>query len=361
MEMSSGTREIRDKIAQNDVTTARSYLEVDMMEWFSNEGMPFGYEAFVIPSVAGPGKDKWDNTVEAIQAVGEDRFSDYDDVVKGSHLEGTRPVELLSMWNDIYDKHRLQEEKITVEVKRSLSNFSKRMILPDFALYSDYQGTIAGENFDWSSWEYIVEVSGLWGVGLPGEATEGDWWDWYRVSAVAFKELAYKLLGIWDSVYWVIPFQPYIPGESSGIPRPIRDDDHYVIAHVTRSDLGVDRLADVLGITTEGLDSKLSPNITPAKYERPSHGMGVEMTKVEYDYDGINMSLVGEYGLVVPIGDDMVMYHGDMGEVYVRDDGVFLRESQWEYFNMIMVREYVLDSLSELSEVGIVEGLSEVS
>lgn len=358
--MSGRDGEIRDRIAQNDVTMARSYLEVDVMEWFSNEEVPFGYEAFVIPSVVGPSKDEWDSVVDAIRAVGEDRFSDFDDAIEGTRMEDMRPVELLSMWNDIYDKHRLQEEQVTVEVKRSLSEFGKRMILPDFALYMDYDRKIAEDYFDWSSWDHIVEVSGLWGVGLPGEATESDWWDWYRVSAVAFKELSYKLLGVWDDVYWVVPFQPYISGVSDGIPKPIRDDDHYVIANVTRSDLGIDELADNLGISTEGLESKLSPSIDPVMYERPSSGTGNEMRKVRYTYDGVDMGAVNANENAVVVGEDTVMYHGSLGEVYVSPGGAFVRESQWEKFNMILIREYVLDSLRQLHDDGIVEGLREV-
>lgn len=357
--MSSKDGAIRDKIYQNDVTMARSYLEVDVMEWFSNEEVPFGYEAFVIPSLAGPGRDKWDATVEAIQAVGNDNFQKYDKVVDDSHLEGMRPVELLSMWNDIYDKHRLQEERVTVEVKRSLSNFSKKMILPDFALYMDYDGTLADEDFDWSSWDYIVEVSGLWGVGLPDEAGEDEWWSWYRVSAVAFKELMYKLLGVWDSVRWVVPFQPYIEGVSDGIPKPIRDDDQYVIAHTTRSDLGMEKLADELGISLSGLDSKLSAPITPAEYERPSHGMGVDITRVDYTYDRINMDNVSREPMAIPVQEGVVLYHGELGDAYVTDGGVMFRESQWEYFNMLMLREYALEVLRALEDSGIVEELEE--
>lgn len=358
--MSSNNKDIRDRIAQNDVTMARSYLEVDFMEWLSEEEIPFGYEPFIIPSIAGPGREEWDSVVEAIRAVGNDEYAKYDEVTKDTLLSDTRPVELLSMWNDIYDKHRLQEEQITVEVKRSLANYSKKMILPDFAIYEDFDMDSSLDNFDWSSWDYIIEVSGLWGVGLPGESTESDWWDWYRVSAVAFKELAYKLLGIWDSVYWVVPFEPHIPGVTDGIPKPIREDEHYVVANITRSDLGLDGLADVIGITTENLDAKLSPSIVPAKYERPSRGIDNTMTKVEYEYDGVNMKAINANEKAVAVSDSMVMYHGDMGEVYVGERGVFVRESQWRRFNMIMLREYVLDALSTLSEDGIVEGLKEV-
>lgn len=361
--MSGRDDKIRDKIAQNDVTMARSYLEVDMMEWFSNEEVPFAYEAFVIPSIAGPGKEEWDSMVDAIRAIGDDRFSDFDEAIEGTRMDGMRPVELLSMWTDIHDKHRLKSQHVYVDIKPSLSRFSKRMILPDFALYMDYDRRVAEDYFDWSSWDYIIEVSGLWGVGLPGEATESDWWDWYRVGAVAFKELAYKLLGIWEDVYWVIPYQPDIPGQGGGIPSGIMEDDHYVIARVTQSDLGLDVLADKIGITTDGLDAKLSPPIEPAEYERPSQGYDEEMKKRVYKHEGINIDAINSNPDAVLVGEGVMMFHGDLGEVYITGDSCYVRESQWRRSNMILLREYVLSVLRELSSDdggGIVEGLEEV-
>lgn len=358
--MSSTEQEIRDRISQNDVTVARSYLEVDFMEWLSDEEIPFGYEPFTIPSVVGPTKDEWDVMVDAIRAVGMDNFGAYDKMTEGTRWEDMRPAELLSMWNDIYDKHRLQEEKITVEVKRSLSEFNKVLMLPDFALYMDYDGKVAGEDFDWSSYDYIIEVSGLWGVGLPGEATESDWWSWYRVSAVAFKELVYKLLGLWDDVYWVVPFEPHIPGVTDGIPKPIRDDDHYVVANITRSDLGIDRLADRIGITTENLDAKLSPAITPTRYDRPSDDVPEELNRTRFEWEEINLGNTNRNENAVVVADDIIVYHGYMGEVYVTPDSAHVRESQWRNFNMILLREYVLDVIRLLEDDGIVSGVRRI-
>jgi hypothetical protein len=79
--------EIRDRISNEDVTVAKSYLEVDVMEWFSDNEIPFGYEAFVIPSVVGPSKDTWDSMVDAIHSVGERDEERYSEISEGTPME----------------------------------------------------------------------------------------------------------------------------------------------------------------------------------------------------------------------------------------------------------------------------------
>jgi len=349
---------IRDRIANNDVTVMRSYLEVDIAEWFSDNEMPFGYEAFVIPSVVGPGKDRWDEFVDAIRNVGEGE-RDSIELPTGETMDA---FEILSLWNDIYEKHKLAEERVTIDPNPSLAGFSKRMILPDFALYPDASVKTAGDEFDWGNYEYIVEVSGLYGVGLPGEAEETDWWDWYRVSAVAFKELAYRLLGLWEDVYWVIPNQAQIEGVTDGIPLELRNDPHYIVLNTTQTGVEVPELADAVGITQRAIDSGLSPIIQPTKYQRPldttTDFPANEITPVEYKFDSVNFANVEDNEKAVIVEGDYVVYHGDMGEVYVHDGHAHVRESQWRGTNMMLIREYVLDALSDLAEDGIVEGLS---
>lgn len=362
--MSSTNGEIRDRIAQNDVTTMRSYLEVDFADWLSENQIPYGYEAFTIPSIVGPSRSEWDTMVTAIKAIGNDDFDKFDQTVGGTEWSDMRPVELLSQWSDIYDKHRLQDEDVTVPVKESLSGFSKKLMLPDFTIYPDAGVKTAGEDFDWGSYRAIVEVSGLWGVGLPGEADQSDWWSWYRVSAVAFKEFAYKLLGLWDDVYWVIPNQGYDQDRDRWIPKPIRDDDHYILMNTTQTEIKLDDLADVLGVTAGPIDSGLSPKIQPTKYARPlqspSENEVGDITPVEYTFDSINLDAVDRNERAVILENNWVVFHGDLGEVYIHSPHAHVRESMWRKHNMIMIREYVLDSLRELSESGIVEGLREV-
>jgi hypothetical protein len=359
--MSVDDRRIRDRIAQNDVTMARSYLEVDFMEWFSENQIPYGYEAFTIPSVVGPRKEEWDTMVDAIQAAGRNDFDEYDNLTEGTRWEDVRPAEVLGTWNDIYDKHGLQNERVTVEVQRSLSEYSKRMLLPDFALYIGEDFTLAPDGFDWSSWDKIVEVSGLWGVGLPDEATEEDWWDWYRVSAVAYKELAYRLLGLWDDVVYAIPNQPFIEGVSDGIPQGLRRDDSYVIFNTTSASPDLSGLYDALGLSSGDVtqfETRLSPNIELVSYERDLTNR--TFRRRELEYTGIRLDAVNSNARTVVVDDGWIVYHGELGEVYFTDDGIHVRESQWRGMNIKLLGEYVTDVASTLSDDGIVENLKEV-
>lgn len=355
--MSQKDRDIRDRIAENDVTMMRSYLEVDVADWFGSNQVPFGYEAFVVPSVVGPGKDRWDSVVEAVRNVGAGE-RDSIELPTGETIDA---FDILNMWNDIYEKHKLSEERITIDPNPALERFSKRMLLPDFALYPDADVKTAGEDFNWGDYEYIVEVSGLYGVGLPEESTDDDWWDWYRVSAVAFKELAYKLLGLWDSVYWVIPNQPYIEGVTDGIPKPLRDDDHYIVMNTTQSGIQINRLADEIGVSMQPIEEGLSPAIQPVEYKRSltRNGMGEinNITPLKYTFDGINLDNVSNNENTVILEDDYLLYHGSLGEVYIHSAHAHVRESAWRENNMLMLREYVMDVVSELDDDGIIENV----
>lgn len=403
----SSESSIRDRIAQNDVTVARSYLEVDVMEWFAKNEIPFAYEAFVIPSVVGPSQNTWDGMSEAIRALGNGDEQEYESISNGTPLEDLSAFEALNMWNEIYDKHNLAGEQIFIPVRESLSEFRKTMILPDFALYLDAGIKNAPEGFDYGSYDYIVEVSGLWGVGLPGEATEEDWWDWYRVSAVAFKEYIYKLVGLWDNVFWVIPNQPFIEGISDGIPNELRDDDHYVIINTTSAGVELDKLEDAIGITASEIDNGLSPDIQLETYLRildrsdfrrvdpddlpvqasrdlerlideydgfptvdqvPNDDLPQSLSDligsfqpVRWEYNNIIMENIDNNESAVVISEDYIVFHGDLGEVYISDDTVHVRESQWRVNSMIIIREYVADVISQLEDSGIVDGVTRVN
>jgi len=355
-------RQIRDRMAQNDVTVMRSYLEVDFAEWLSDNRIPFGYEAFTIPSIVGPTKNTWDTMVEAVRAVGNGEFDRYDQLTEGTRWADMRPAKLQDTWQQIYDKHRLQDEDITVPVRDSLAGFDKRLMMPDFSIYTNTDQKTAGEGFNWGEFDAIVEVSGLWGVGLPGEATEEDWWTWYRVSAVAFKELAYKLLGLWDRVYWVLPNQGYDETTGDGIPRSIRRDDHYILMNTTQTSLELSELKDALGVTAGPVDAGLSAPITPTEYKRPiqeptDFEVG-KITPVQYSYDSINLDNIDQNERVVALENGWIVHHGELGEVYYHSAHAHVRESMWRKHNMILLREYVLDSASELANDGILEGLS---
>jgi len=52
-----------------------------------------------------------------------------------------------------------------------------------------------------------------------------------------------------------------------------------------------------------------------------------------------------------------VVYFGTLGEVYVTDEGMMVRESQWRHDSMIMLREYLTDVAADLSDLSLIKGL----
>lgn len=340
--MSESNNKIRDRVRQGDVTVMKSYLEVDMAEWFSDNEIPYAYEPFVIPSVVGPSGDYYNRILEGIR----ERSVEIEVEGEKRHVS--------DLWLEIYQKHALEQESFSPKPLDSLKKFGKRMVLPDFVIYNDANIKKAGGDFDWSNWDNIVEVSGLWGVGLPGEATEDEWWNWYRVSAVAMKELLYKALGLWDSVYWVVPDQ-------DDITDGIREDDHYIVSNSVQRGLGVDRLIEALDIPDSELDepeSMLSPPIEPINYDRDIDND--EIRSVEYEYSGIDFDAASSFEDTSVINSDYILYYGDLGEVYISEFSINLRESQWRNINMILAREYVVDVLKKLYKKGVINKLEEV-
>jgi hypothetical protein len=358
--MSKREQTVRDMVKANDVTMMRSYLEVDVAEWFSENQIPFAYEAFVIPSVVGPGKEQWEDTVEAIQSVGRGE-RDQVQLPDGSTMDA---FDILTMWNDIYEKHKLADENVVIDPNPALAGFDKQLMMPDFAIYKDADITNADEDFDWSEFDYLVEVSGLYGVGLPEESDDSDWWDWYRLSAVAFKEFMYKMLGLWERTLWVIPNQGSQGGSGNAIPPSLRNDDHYIIMDTTQLGIQLQTLGERLGITEVKEGPGLSPGIQPTKYKRPMTSSGEyergQITPVMYEHSGIDPSAIDNNKNATIAGQDFILYHGNLGEVYIDDEQVMVRESQWRGMNMILLREYVLDALVRLEDDGIVEDVSRV-
>jgi hypothetical protein len=371
---------------QEDVEVFDSYLEVDISTWLSENDIAHAHEPFTIPSLYGPGRDQWERMVQGIRAVGksatsrteaQEMFSNIKEEAESS--DSTNRIDnlivennfnefvgrILPIWNEIYGKHDLGSEDISPDPLPALEFFDKRYVIPDVVVYRGEEKTKRGINWeDWDNWSHILEVSGLWGINVPPEADNDQWWDWYRVSGVAFKELAYRLLGLWEKedgsprVIYIVPDQAEIAGVTDGIPQGLRQDDNYVIFNSTATDLGMEELKVELGITAGVLDSGLSPPIELISYERPSDT--AEINPVEYDYDGIDIEqALGSQDIYLP-DDETIVYWGGLGEVYITDDSVHVKESMWLRQNMIMIREYVTDVMSKLSERGIVQGMRRV-
>lgn len=199
-----------------EVVEMKSSLEVETAEWFSENQIPFGYETFVIPSPF----DRRDDTIDSLTDV----------------VENSAGKELDNMWTRIYNKHELNSQG-DVGIKEGLRWFDRQFIEPDFMLYPNAEkGEKEPEWMGWDDWEYIIEVGGAYGAGIINS-----WRDWYRVSGAAYKELALKLLGLWEETYFVIP-------DSESIPEGVYNDDHYVVTNPTQLDAGLDTLKERLNL-----------------------------------------------------------------------------------------------------------------
>lgn len=199
-----------------DVVEMKSSLEVETAEWFSENEIPFGYETFVIPSPFDRRSDTINNLVEYVEEVPYD--------------------ERMNIWRRIYDKHELGSQG-DVDFVEGLELFNKQFIEPDFMLYPNVEKGEKGiEWTGWDDWEHIIEVGGAYGAGIIQ-----DWQSWYRVSGAAYKELALKLLDLWEETYFVIP-------DSESIPDGVYSDDHYVVTNPTQLDAGLDRLGRRLNL-----------------------------------------------------------------------------------------------------------------
>jgi len=199
-----------------DTLDMRSSIEVEVGEWFSDNQIPYAYEPFVIPSPL---------------ANNEDEFLNLAKLVKQQDRE-----ELLTRWRRIYEKHELGSEG-NVGVEESLDLYDSEVIVPDFVTYPGAGSQQRRLDWDgWSEWGHIIEMAGLYGLGV-----QGDWQDWYRVKGVAYKELALKALGLWDKSYFLVP-------NDNSIPQEVRNDDHYIILNPTQSDAGLDVLRQIPGL-----------------------------------------------------------------------------------------------------------------
>jgi hypothetical protein len=355
-----------------------SYLEVDVATWLSENGVPYAHEPFTIPSETGPGRLQWEAMKVAIRDTGDitnpitepvelsDRDEDHlEDIGLGDRIEDVREraeqynkANILDMWTQIYDKHQLGNSPITPPVRDSLDAFRLRYVLPDLVIYGDYEDNNVPEGWDgWDDWTHILEVGGLWSLSGPVDE-DGEWWDWYRVSGVAFKELVYKMLGIWDDVSFVIPLEPSLEeGQQWIVPNALQRDDNYVLFTSTTARPDLSPLADRLGLYGDIVeaDSGITPPIRPVRYNR---GLGSGTIRPEaITFDSINMAAVQDVNKAFPVAEDMFAYIGELGEVYVSDEGLHVRESQWRHDSMVMLREYLANELAEMSDLGLVDGL----
>ena len=195
---------------ERDVALMKSGFEVEVAEWFSDNEIGFAYEPFVVPS-------RYSRSPDDVTDLREIVGPDMDDTLKNE-------------WRRIYQKHSLGDET-DITVEQGLERFERQRIEPDFVVYSGEGPGERGPKWDgWSQWDAIVEVAGAYGVGNV------DGWDnWYRVQGVAYKELAFKALGLWDDTYFIV-------NNNDALSDDVRNDPHYVVAQTSQLDAGLDSL-----------------------------------------------------------------------------------------------------------------------
>lgn len=193
----------------------RSSLEVEFAEFLSGREVPFAYEQLRIPGLYTVQQEAWNET---LRRIGDGAWTD----------------EELALWTDIFEKHNLDEPEDVVP-REVLEMFDKREIVPDFVLYEGEEKGPHGPEWDgWGEWTEIVEIGGAWGMtAFPAYS------DWYRLQGVAFKEFAFRKLGLWDDVTFVIQ-------DSESITTALRTDDNYVIAASNQMESGFDGIGEVL-------------------------------------------------------------------------------------------------------------------
>ena len=200
-----------------DTVDMKSSLEVEVGEWFSENKIPYAYEPWVIPSLLSNTTDSEQNLSEFIKANATD--------------------ETEVRWRRIYEKHQLDSQG-DVGVEEGFELFDSGEIVPDFVTYRSAGQGFRGEDWDgWRNWDHIIELGGLYGLGIQGE-----WSDWYRVRGVAYKELALKELGLWSQSYFLLP-------NNGDIPDDVRNDDHYIILNPTQTDAGLDVMSQIPGLS----------------------------------------------------------------------------------------------------------------
>ena len=106
---------------------------------------------------------------------------------------------------------------------------------------------------------------------------------------------------------------------------------------------------------------RLSPNITPARYKRPSGKADRPIKAEKYTFDDIDVDKAKGLQRVSRLGDNMIVYYGESGEVYVGRGHVHVGGAFYDSNKMVFIREMVLDALSHLSDENVVLGLRRIS
>lgn len=101
----------------------------------------------------------------------------------------------------------------------------------------------------------------------------------------------------------------------------------------------------------------ISPPIEVVEYSR-DEGSTTEPDVAEITFDGVNRNNLSENPRTFATEDGVVVYVGDLGDVYIDEDHVHVAEHLYHTNRLVMVREYVAEIILNLAEDGIVEGIT---
>lgn len=104
-----------------------------------------------------------------------------------------------------------------------------------------------------------------------------------------------------------------------------------------------------------------SPPVTPTVYDRGEEQYGEEVRQMEYGGWTLLMSNVDDAHDVVEFGDGMVMYRGDIGEVFIGEDHAHVADSMYRSHPLVFIREYVAEAVLDCKRKGVIDGLRCVS
>lgn len=102
----------------------------------------------------------------------------------------------------------------------------------------------------------------------------------------------------------------------------------------------------------------ISPPIEPVRYER-NRGSAMQIQPVEYQYDDFIGRNVSYDDRTVRHSGNWLLFHGELGDVFIGRGHAHVPEPVYRMHNMIMLREYVYSVLDRLAGEDILVGWGE--
>jgi hypothetical protein len=103
--------------------------------------------------------------------------------------------------------------------------------------------------------------------------------------------------------------------------------------------------------------TKISKPIQPVKYSRDKQGVGGEVIAERYGGWTLDEQRAKWLANAIEYGENMVLYRGNIGEVFVSDDAVHVSESLYRTHPIMVLREYVLECLVDMQDADVISGL----